>query len=157
MDNRGKELIIVSHCILNQNSVVCPLARSKGAFPLIQPLIDKGYGILQLPCPEFKFLGLSRIPMSKEEYDCEEYRALCKNLFLPFLNDLKEYLKHGYKIKGLIGINHSPTCSLTGNKGIFMEEILRLLKTQNINLDFFEVSTEYTDTCKIPKELTYLL
>ncbi|SHE76470.1 CD3072 family TudS-related putative desulfidase [Clostridium fallax] len=157
MDTRKKNLIIISHCIINQNSVVFPLARAKGAFPFIKTLIDKGYGIIQLPCPEFKLLGLSRKPMSKEDYCFEEYRNLCKNLFIPVLNDIKEYIKHGYNIKALIGIKDSPTCSLTGNRGIFMEEILNLLKQENININTFQVSTEYTYKSDFPKELTHLL
>lgn len=48
---RNKKLLIVSHCIINQNSVVEPLARAKGAFPVIIKLLEEEIGIIQLPCP----------------------------------------------------------------------------------------------------------
>lgn len=52
---RDKKLILISHCILNQNSVVLPLARSKGGFQIAKFLIDQGVGIIQLPAPSLSF------------------------------------------------------------------------------------------------------
>ncbi|MEW8955249.1 CD3072 family TudS-related putative desulfidase [Clostridium sp.] len=136
---RGNRVVVVSHCILNQNSVVSPLARAKGAFHIIRPILDKGIGIIQLPCPEFRFLGLTRKPMTKEEYDCPEYRILCRSLAEPVVKDLIEYEANDYEIVGLIGINHSPTCGITGGRGIFMEEFIKILISHDINLKRFEI------------------
>lgn len=142
---RDKKIVLVSHCLLNQNSVVAPLARAKGAFSITKSLIDQGIGIIQLPCPEFRFLGPNRKPMNKKEYDCPEYRKLCKELFKPILEDIKIYLQNGYKLEGIVGINESPTCSITGNRGIFMEEIFSALKEEGIELSHFEVPTYYSE------------
>lgn len=142
---RQKKLLIVSHCLLNQNSVVKPLARAAGAFPVIQHILNKGIGIIQLPCPEFKYLGPERQPMSKEQYDSSEYRKLCKDLFIPVLEDIKKYLKSGYDLIGILGINHSPTCSLSGSRGIFTEEIFKILEEENIDIKTFEIPTDYNE------------
>jgi predicted secreted protein len=136
---RDKKLILLSHCILNQNSVVLPLARSKGGFPIAKSLLDQGLGIIQLPCPEFKFLGPERKPMNKEEYDSPEYRTLCRELFAPILEDIKKYLAQDYSLVGIMGINESPTCSITGNRGIFMEEIFSMLNGEAIDINHFEI------------------
>jgi predicted secreted protein len=146
MDNiRSKKIVLVSHCILNQNSVVEPLARSKGAFSFIKNLIDSGVGIIQLPCPEFRLLGIKRKPMGKNDYDSLEYRELCRKLFLPTLEDLLIYLENGYEFCGIIGINQSPTCSITGNRGIFMEEIFSLMSSKGIETKCFEVPEDYNN------------
>ncbi|WP_392486265.1 CD3072 family TudS-related putative desulfidase [Haloimpatiens sp. FM7315] len=150
---REKNLVLVSHCILNQNSVVDPLARARGAFPIVNKLVKKGYGIIQLPCPEFKFLGPNRKPMSKEEYDCKEYRELCKSLFKPILEDIKKYIASGYKLKTIIGINQSPTCSITGKQGVFMEEIFHILKRENISIETIEIPTDYVEGGKTDIEI----
>lgn len=142
---RLKEIVIVSHCVLNQNTVVEGLARAKGGFKIVDELIGEGVGIVQLPCPEFKFLGIKRKGQSKIEYDLKEYRELCKNLFMPILDDIKEYQRNGYKIKKIIGINQSPTCSISGNRGIFMEEIFEILKAENIELEYEEISEDYCE------------
>ena len=136
---RDKKLILLSHCILNQNSVVLPLARSKGGFPIAKSILDQGIGIIQLPCPEFKFLGPERKPMNKEEYDSPEYRTLCRDLFIPILEDIKKYLAQGYSLVGIMGINESPTCSITGNRGIFIEEIFSMLNAEAIDIEHFEI------------------
>ena len=141
---RNKKLILLSHCILNQNSVVLPLARSKGGFPIAKFLLDSGIGIIQLPCPEFKFLGPQRKPMNKEEYDSSEYRSLCRNLFTPILEDIKKYLAKDYSLVGILGINKSPTCSITGRRGTFMEEIFAMLNDEAIDINYFDIPADYT-------------
>lgn len=138
---RDKKLILLSHCILNQNSVVLPLARSKGGFPIVKTLLDEGIGIIQLPCPEFKFLGPNRKPMNKAEYDSAEYRTLCRDLFTPILEDIKKYLSEDYSLVGIMGINESPSCSITGERGIFMEEIFAMLNEKDIDINHLEIPT----------------
>jgi predicted secreted protein len=142
---RDKKLILLSHCILNQNSVVLPLARSKGGFQISKLILDEGLGIIQLPCPEFKFLGPARKPMDKEEYDRPSYRTLCRDLFAPILEDIKKYLAKDYSLAGIIGINESPTCSITGKRGIFMEEIFTMLNEQAISINYFEIPADYSE------------
>ncbi|WP_128425077.1 CD3072 family TudS-related putative desulfidase [Gudongella oleilytica] len=143
---RSKKVILSAHCVLNQNTVVEPLARSKGAHKdIVQLIMAKAIGIHQLPCPEFRYLGLGRPPMTKEEYDTPEFRKLCKELASDSIRIVLEYEKSGYDIVGLLGINQSPTCSITGLRGIFMEELLSLLEGEGIILKTFEVPEDYYD------------
>lgn len=144
--DRSKKVVFVSHCILNQNTVVEPLARAKGAYrDIITTIMDAGVGIHQLACPECRHLGLKRKPMSKEEYDTVEFRDLCKSISYDTIQIMKEYKENNYHIIGIIGINHSPTCSLNGTKGILMEELLKSLDEAGINLKGIDVSVDYAD------------
>ncbi len=146
MMERSKKVIFVSHCILNQNTVVPPLARAKGPYrDIIDAILDYGIGIHQLPCPEYRHLGLKRKPMTKEEYDTEEFRKLCKDIAKDTVSIMKEYLDNEYDIVGLMGINNSPTCSIMGTKGILMEELLALLEEENIELNLQDVPIDYYD------------
>lgn len=143
---RNKKVVFISHCILNQNTVVYPLARAKGPYKdIVEVLLQEEIGIHQLPCPEFRYLGLKRKPMTKEEYDTLEFRNLCKNIAEDTLKIMEEYLRNGYDILGLIGINDSPTCSLMNTKGILMEELLSICEKANINLKLIDVSADYHD------------
>lgn len=144
--DRSKKVIFMSHCILNQNTVVCPLARAKGGYrEIIGKIMDEGIGIHQLPCPEYRYLGLKREPMSKEQYDTKEFRIYCKNIAKDMVNIVEEYLENDYDIMGLIGIQQSPTCSIKGKQGILIEEILDLVKKENVPLKLIDVPEEYVD------------
>lgn len=144
--DRSRKVIFISHCILNQNTVVCPLARAEGAYrDIIEKIMNDGIGIHQLPCPEYRHLGLKRETMSKEQYDTKEFRGLCNDIAEDILNIMKEYLENDYQIVGLIGINHSPTCSIKGRQGILMEEILDMVKKENISLNLIDVPGDYID------------
>ncbi|SHJ20562.1 CD3072 family TudS-related putative desulfidase [Lutispora thermophila] len=143
---RSKKVIFTSHCILNQNTVVPPLARAKGPYrDIVEVIFNNGIGIHQLPCPEYRYLGLKRKPMTKEEYDNEEFRKLCKDISKDIVTVMKEYLDNGYYIIGLIGINGSPTCSIIGDRGILMEELLSSCREANIELNLIDVPTDYHD------------
>jgi predicted secreted protein len=143
---RSKRVVFISHCILNQNAVVHPLARAKGAYKdIIKELMDNEIGIHQLPCPEYRHLGLKREPMTKEDYDTYDFRIINKNIAMDAVGIIIEYLKNGYEVLGIIGINESPTCSIKGQMGILMEELLSLLESNHININLIDVPTDYFD------------
>ncbi len=140
---RLKKIVLLSHCILNQNSVVRPLARAAGAFEdLAISYISKGFGIYQLPCPELKYLGLTREPMTKEEYSTDAYKKLCKDLADDVILDLEKYIEDGATIEYLHGIRMSPTCSISSDRGIFMEYLIEGLDANNINYKICEVNED---------------
>lgn len=143
---RSKKIVLVSHCILNQNTVVNPLARANGSYvDIVTELMKNGIGIHQLPCPEYRYLGLKREPMTKEQFDTEAFRSLNKSISKDTVNVVKEYINNGYDVIGIIGINESPTCSINGEKGILMEELLHELEKEEIKLKLIDVPTDYHD------------
>lgn len=146
---RKKKVIITSHCIINQNSVVRPLARARGGFKnIILTLIENDIGIVQMPCPEFIHLGLNRTPMSKEEYNTKEYIELCDKIASDTVIKIKEYLNNDYEVVGLLGINQSPTCSINGVKGHLMESLLEKLRVDNIMLPLIDLPTTHQEGSK---------
>ena len=83
--------------------------------------------------------------MNKEEYASPKYRTLCRNLFTPILDDIKKYLALDYSLVGILGINESPTCSITNKRRIFMEEIFAMLNVQEININYFDIPANYAE------------
>jgi len=144
--HRKKKIMILSHCILNQNSVVHPLARAKGAYTaIVEKILKEEIGIVQLPCPELLHLGEERPPKTKGEYDTPAYRQLCRSLLQLPMWQIQEYDRHGYHIIGILGINESPTCSLLEARGILMEEFESALQDAKISLPVLGVPTDYLE------------
>ena len=140
---KSNKIVLVSHCILNQNSVVDGLQRSPGALQLARLLIDSGIGILQLPCPEFFMMNLDRPGMTYAEYDRPEFRLLAHELIQPVVWQVEQYRRFGYEVVGLIGIEDSPNCSISGQTGLFMELLLDALTRKGIVLRTLEVPPAY--------------
>ncbi len=131
---RNKRILLVSHCILNQNTVIENEARAEGAIlSATEWAMKEGFGIVQLPCPEFTFLGLNRPSMTYEQYNTPEYRKHCREIWLSVLSQAKEYLENGYEMTGLLGIQSSPSCDPT--RGIFIEELIALFTENGIDLE----------------------
>jgi len=143
---RRKKIIYTAHCVLNQNAVIRDWERAQGAFnSILKVLLDKNISIVQLPCPEFTFLGESRPPMTKKEYDTLEYRSICRKLATGVVHQMKEYLNNSYEIIGLLGIGGSPSCDTLGEKGVFIEELVNLMNAENIHLDYFDIPECYME------------
>lgn len=125
-DRRGKKILLVAHCILNQNSKIDACAHYPGAIrEAVQAILDAEIGIIQLPCPELLCLGLDReadrdAVRSIESEDTrvaermKEAKALriCKEIAGNIVYQIEEYQKHGFQVIGLLGVNCSPTCGV---------------------------------------------
>ncbi|WP_371853600.1 CD3072 family TudS-related putative desulfidase [Enterococcus hulanensis] len=136
----------VSHCVLNQNAVIHGWERARGAFPFAIELLSRGIALIQLPCPEFIVLGGDRPPMTYEEYrELPNYRQTCQELLEPMIQQIQTYQAEGYQYLGIIGINESPNCSITGQRGVLMEEFFARCQQAQIGTNFLEVPTWYSE------------
>lgn len=143
---KGKKVILISHCILNQNTVVNAWERAKGPLKLGTILMESDFGIIQLPCPEFFCLGLNRPPLEFEDYNGEKHRKKMEKILENIFWQLEKYIENDYSLSAVIGINESPNCNLSGRKGVFMEIIYEKLKSLNLNPPFIEVPTDYGES-----------
>ena len=156
-DKRSKKVLLVAHCILNQNAKIDRCAYYPGIMrEVAEALIEAGVGIIQMPCPELIYLGLDRqadreAPTSVESEDtrvagrmAEEGGLACCRLFATALvNQVQAYQKFGFEVLGIVGINGSPTCGVeTGwrndqevqGPGIFVQILREELGRQGISL-----------------------
>ncbi|ERI93722.1 hypothetical protein HMPREF1982_01485 [Clostridiales bacterium oral taxon 876 str. F0540] len=154
--------------MLNCNSKVEGPVRRKGPLKeLLYELIEKDYGIIQLPCPEMTFYGMRRWGHVREQFDNPFFRKHCRQILEPVLEQLQEYLANGYTLNYVIGVNGSPSCGLdlscSSDKwlgelskwdsldsikgslqyknapGVFMEELINLFKKNDISTEFIGI------------------
>lgn len=165
--NRSKKIAIISHCIINQNSVVKGEYKDINIFfPFIKKLFEENIGILQLPCPETECYGLRRWGHVKEQFDNCGYRKYVEKIVNSFVDIIKEYINNGYEIVGIYGIAGSPSCGVNltcsanwegeislykdkedivsrikiiNESGIFMEIFKFVLDKNKINIPFYDV------------------
>ena len=165
--NRSKKIAIVSHCIINQNSVVKGEYKDMNIFfPFIKKLFENNIGILQLPCPETECYGLRRWGHVKEQFNNCGYRRYIEKTVNSFLEIIKEYVNNGYEIVGIYGIAGSPSCGVNltcsanwegeissykdkedivsrvkmiNESGIFMEMFKSILDKNKINIPFYDI------------------
>ncbi|OYT27993.1 MAG: hypothetical protein B6U95_05175 [Thermofilum sp. ex4484_82] len=175
-DFRSYKVAFISHCIINQNSVVYGLARKEAILKkLIDLLHDYNIGLIQLPCPETSYLGLRRFWQSKEQYASMGFKSLCKKIAEQASTLALEYVRNNYEIVAVIGIKGSPSCGVTetfssdwigdpskasdGKRvkgmGVFMEELKKSFEKRGIQVLFTDVDVH--DIEKSAIELKKLL
>ena len=165
--NRSKKIAIISHCIINQNSVVKGEYKDINIFfPFIKKLFEENIGILQLPCPETEYYGLRRWGHVKEQFNNCGYRKYLEKIVNSFVDIIKEYINNEYEIVGIYGIAGSPSCGVNltcsanwegeislykdkedivsrvkmiNESGIFMEIFKSVLDKNKINIPFYDV------------------
>lgn len=110
---RSKKICLVTHCILNGNAKVEGLCSYKGAVKeVVELLINKDFGIIQLPCPEINLYGIKRWGHVKEQFDTPYFRENCISLLKPIINQIEDYKNNGYEIALVLGIDGSPSCGI---------------------------------------------
>lgn len=111
---RAKKIILVPHCLLNVNSKVEGLATSPGTVRnVLDALLDRNYGIIQMPCPEHLIMGIKRWGQSISQYDNPFYEDHCRKIARTIIMEVKDYQKNGYSVSYVLGMNGSPSCGVT--------------------------------------------
>jgi predicted secreted protein len=130
-DERSRRVVLVSHCLLNENTRYAGGATRPGAVAeAIDELINAGYGIHQLPCPERLAWGGVLKRHSLRLYHSKSgplypirgallgafvwwtkmtYRRLARRV----VEDVADYHRAGMAVAGVVGIGASPTCGVT--------------------------------------------
>lgn len=144
MAERNRRIAVVPHCLLNQNSVLTGWERSEGPFAgWAVPLMETGWSLYQLPCPELLYGGVKREPQDYGAYDTADYRQHCRRLLAPSVEGLLKLKADGCLFR-LIGIEESPSCDLRHGKGVLMEELAALLPA-NFFSSYDQVPEKYCE------------
>jgi len=156
-DARSKRVILVAHCLFNQNAKLDRCAFYPGAIrEAAQTILDSGAGIVQMPCPETLCLGLDRgtdpvVQPSVEEEDTRiagemglsQARVRMVTMAGELAFQVEEYQKHGFEVLGVVGINGSPTCAVEHTwydgaeqegPGAFIAVLQEILEERGISL-----------------------
>jgi len=163
-DVRSRKLILVAHCVLNQNSISDNTADFPGTYKeIVNLFLEYDLGIIQLPCPELMCLGLDRgdVHGAERPVIVENTRirsALSqsapaqklKTIVDQVVFQIEEYRKNGFALLGIMGINRSPSCGVettsmhnqeVAGMGLFMKGISEELKKRGIGIDIIGVKT----------------
>ena len=130
-DDRSRRVVLVSHCLLNENTRYAGGATRPGVVgEIIDELIAEGYGIHQLPCPERVAWGgvLKRHSLWLYHSKGGPLYAVRGALLGAFVwwtkviywrlarqvaRDVADYQRGGIAVAGIVGIGASPSCGVT--------------------------------------------
>ncbi len=129
-DLRGRRVVFLSHCLLNEN-VRYPggAGRPAGVQELVDSYLSDGVGVCQLPCPEQDAWGGVRKRLTLPAYGSGgTTRAPLVRLLLPLFTvytrwryrrlarrvarDVRSYLHAGMEVVAVVGIGGSPSCGV---------------------------------------------
>jgi uncharacterized protein YbbK (DUF523 family) len=126
-DARGREVVFVSHCLLNENARYLGGAFQRGAVPEMIELLAGGVGLCQMPCPEQRAWGglLKRRMLHAYGLRDTMLYPLRGALFRLFVwqtrlrygrlarrvaRDIEDCSRAGVNVRGVIGVGGSPSC-----------------------------------------------
>lgn len=156
-DRRSKKIVLVAHCILNQNSKIDGCAHYPGAMKEVtELLLGADCGIVQLPCPEIMYLGLDRRVdrQSARTIESEDTRVArlmsessgrlgCRQIAEETAYQVQEYLKNEFAVCGMLGIDGSPTCGVetiwaegaeAPGQGVLIQELVEACRGRGVSL-----------------------
>lgn len=171
-DYRSKKVVLVSHCILNQNAISDGTADYPATNEsVLNLLIQSKVGMIQMPCPETLCLGLDRgdthgaerevvVENTRIRYELGQDKSIEKlnSLADQIVFEVEEYVKNGFSVAGVIGINRSPSCGVNttsknnkevNGEGVFIERLRNKLKEKGINIDMIGIKSLETEEALI--------
>jgi predicted secreted protein len=129
-DQRGKQVVFLSHCLLNENTrYLGGACRAGGVAEILHACLDRGLGIVQMPCPEqhawggvlkrrlLRFFGSQGTLLYRLRnvllpvllwYTRRVYRKLARQV----VDQVEDYLSSGFTVVGIIGVDGSPSCGV---------------------------------------------
>jgi predicted secreted protein len=139
------KVVLVPHCALNQNARQAGCAESPAAVTgLVEGLIRRDVGIVQMPCPELLVIGLDRAAVHiRSALDSRPARAACRLLARDLVYQVRQYLSCGVRVLGILGKNGSPSCGVETTwrheqgpgMGVFVEELRAELDAQGVKIE----------------------
>jgi hypothetical protein len=129
-DGRGRRVVFLAHCLLNENTRYLGGACAAGCVPeVVGQCLAHGVGMVQLPCPEEAAWGgvlkrrlLAGYGGRRTLHD--RLRLLLLPLFLlstrlvyrrlarRAARQIADYLAAGFAVVGVVGIDGSPSCGV---------------------------------------------
>jgi uncharacterized protein YbbK (DUF523 family) len=115
--------VFLSHCLLNENTRYLGGACRPGCVrEIVQQCLDRGIGMVQMPCPEqlawggvikrhlLAFHGSSVLPPKPVvmAYTRVVFRRLARSVAA----QIADYVRSGYSVVGIVAVDGSPSCGL---------------------------------------------
>jgi len=137
--NRSNQFVFVPFCALAQAFHAEGLVKTEwgGAItPVIQLLLERGVGIIQMPCLETEHEGFNRLPKGRKHYNNEPFIRRCRERARGVSDQIKEIIEKRGGTVLVLGMEHSPTCAVdvqyprkrSEATGFFIAELKGLLK-----------------------------
>ena len=143
-DCRSKKVVFLAHCLLNQNARSPGCAEHPaGVVDLIDGLLRRDVGIVQIPCPELHVLNLARGEVDiRGELETDRGRAACRDLAAEVVRQIRQYTDCGVAVLGVLGKNNSPSCGVEttyregrcGGMGVFVGELVVELERSGLKV-----------------------
>jgi predicted secreted protein len=123
-DARGRRVVFLSHCLLDENTRYLGGARRAGCVrEIVDQCIDGGIGMIQMPCPEQaawggvrkrRMLRLYGSPLAAPlapialAYTRAVYRRLARRV----AREVADCVESGITVVGVVAVDGSPSCGL---------------------------------------------
>jgi predicted secreted protein len=148
-DPRGRRMVAVIDCMLNQNARDAGAARFAAmAWDVVQICHEHGVGIVQMPCPEIACLGAARARPAglslRAAVDTPAGRQCCAQISTDVADRLQGYVDAGYSVLAVLGGNpQSPGCAvhqgageLAPRSGVLMLALQAELRRRGLEIQF---------------------
>lgn len=163
-DARSKKVVLLAHCLLNQNSISDGTADLPSQFSeIIEWLLANQIGMIQMPCPELTCLGLDRGDERGSERPLLEENTRIRGLLSEarqidtlrkmadeLVRQVEQYQSHGLQVLGVLGVDRSPSCGVettsrngseVPGRGVFLEVLSGKLAESGIALPMIGTKT----------------
>lgn len=161
-DGRGRRVVAVIECVLNQNARDAGAARFEAVnVDMLKACARERVGLVQMPCPEVRHLGIARARPPgcsiREALDTDAGRRSCDAIAAEVADRLRAYADAGCEIVAVIGGNErSPGCAVHASSGrlgprsgVLMRSLQRQLRDRGLDPPFMALRDDQPESLAV--------
>ena len=155
-DKRTPDMVFVPACVLCQAYMAPGIVKQdwRGMMrPIVEILVQLDINVVQMPCPESQFGGLSaglrRRPRGYQHYNTPKFRDHCSKLASQVTASMLDLVEAGYRVRAVLGVEDSPSCAVTQQRtrggylsrpGVFMEVLRERMEASHLSVPAIGIS-----------------
>ncbi|MGB4590253.1 MAG: hypothetical protein WBI17_13640 [Clostridiaceae bacterium] len=135
-----EKILVVTHSILDQNSLSAERRVTEGALSVVKDLVDLHINLIQVPDIENNYASYLKRELTDEDKTSQEYLAYIKRALVPLVNGVMDRVKKNALFYGVLSYGGDDSQRVEPETSPIMIELFRLFDRKCMLTPYYEIN-----------------
>lgn len=140
-----EKILVVTHSILDQNSLPPERRISEGPISVVKDLVDLHLNLFQVPDVERGYASFLKRELTEADKSTEEYHTYIKKALVPLVSTVMDRVKKGATFYGVLSYSGDDSQRVEPETSLVMIELFRLFDRRCMLTPYYEISEKISE------------
>lgn len=140
-----EKILVVTHSILDQNSLPANRRSGDGPLGVVKDLVDLKVNLIQVPNVEKHYSLFLKQALTEEDQNSDDYKAYIKRALVPLVNEVMDRVKDQATFLGILSYAGDDSQKVEPESTPIMLELFRLFDRRCMLTPYFEISENLSE------------